>query len=1146
MPKVFRFHDAKDGEDWFSADQFGATQVEEITDPSGDTAGKQVTSIPSPFARFDLVKTAFHNIVSHNEVAFDYWYKDAPPRLYHKLVSDTLDLMQLAFMAENMGDRLRIVAWDRKRDLARLEESENPQHRLLGETLGLFLDQDAEVYNFLNIQRLYLFEVDYKVIGGTSSSTLFCTTANDLAALEPIQFGKHKLFAEQGYPLIERDPEFIRYLYRIQQAFPGFSEKFVEVHAFLEASRDLFKKKNKVLCDELYELKKNKDKESFEANYPELTISDNDVVELFGFTLRKKKRDDAEIEEKSGFVIDSTKYNGKYKPLVLQNNFTKPLRYVNDEWELGTVVPYYVEAPIEDRQLPGQNIQYPWITVSDFLEPYLVRVNYPINTKRYFDGNMQGVAGEEGYLLPLAHTFFDFFNADDLITGRVTIEMEKRAGEAVRVTLKIPLKGSNTQITFQRIYVHTSNEGVLPEPPDLSKNEGTIQDLRFTLNLFPCVKIDPKLDLIPDYRVQAIDMDEGYLQNCNYYLLFINKRNNPIQVNPTIRAEKDMDKSFANVRYSILQQDFDFIRVAVDINGRSIESIILPIWEKYTGGVNPLTFAVDFGTSNTHIEVRDGGQVKPFDLPLNRNPTATLRKMEEGVDDEFNAYSRQAFFSTGIDVDSNTAMPKRTAIYMSRTGDLERSQFVMSDTNIPFLYEYETIQDLTQKVLTNLKWSDSEDHKLVHVKSFFEEIILLLRAKLLIENRSFSGSRLIWFYPASMAEGRKNQIEAHWKELFYKYITNEKDSNPIALSESLAPFYYYKNSDRVSAAWRPVVSVDIGGGTTDVIVYKDNQPHLLTSFRFAANSLFGNFFSEFANPEKNGFVRKYEKKVKSLLDKNDKKLWLVQDQIRKRNKSEDIVSFWFSLEKNAKLKDKHALSFNKMLRQDQDMKILFVLFYTAIIYHIARIMHVRGIEVPVSITFSGTASKLLQILTDGNEKTLAKYTSIIFEKVFDEKAYENETLVIKSANKMVKEVTCKGALMAGEKDLEFDIGAIKCIHNDGLELGSEVLYKDLFQGQGMINNIKDGVEKFLDFFIALDHEIHFENTFLVNPRYLGSLKGEMSRYIMDDLMEALSDRRGEHYMNKTLEETLFFYPVIGIIQRLGEVIGAETELTETS
>jgi len=57
--KVFRIH--KEGalnQDWFSSTEINSNLISSIQTDSGD--GKRLpTSIPSPFARIDLVRTAF-------------------------------------------------------------------------------------------------------------------------------------------------------------------------------------------------------------------------------------------------------------------------------------------------------------------------------------------------------------------------------------------------------------------------------------------------------------------------------------------------------------------------------------------------------------------------------------------------------------------------------------------------------------------------------------------------------------------------------------------------------------------------------------------------------------------------------------------------------------------------------------------------------------------------------------------------------------------------------------------------------------------------------------------------------------------------------------------------------------------------------
>ncbi len=145
------------------------------------------------------------------------------------------------------------------------------------------------------------------------------------------------------------------------------------------------------------------------------------MVEVIGVPLRKRKREDMVGSIKSSdFIIQSTKYKGELMPLALQNSLNKPFRYANDKWDNAIKVPFVdSETVLERRWLPGVRIQYPYLTVSDFLEPYLIRLVYPVNKDKFFDGNVIAEVGDDskGFILPLKKQFFDYFTSDDLISS---------------------------------------------------------------------------------------------------------------------------------------------------------------------------------------------------------------------------------------------------------------------------------------------------------------------------------------------------------------------------------------------------------------------------------------------------------------------------------------------------------------------------------------------------------------------------------------------------------------------------------------------------------------------------------------------------------------------------------------------------------
>jgi hypothetical protein len=110
---------------------------------------------------------------------------------------------------------------------------------------------------------------------------------------------------------------------------------------------------------------------------------------------------------------------------------------------------------------------------------------------------------------------------------------------------------------------------------------------------------------------------------------------------------------------------------------------------------------------------------------------------------------------------------------------------------------------------------------------FFEELLLLIRNKVLLIHGDLKQTKLTWLFPSSMSGIRLDELDTLWRKLFAKYITTK--NVPQKLSESIAPYYYYKHSKGINAADKPVVGIDIGGGTSDIVIYQGKKT---SSFKF--------------------------------------------------------------------------------------------------------------------------------------------------------------------------------------------------------------------------------------------------------------------------------------------------------------------------
>lgn len=1145
MSKIFGYT-KKGGKDWFISDAYSDKEIEAIKDPEGGSEISLPTAIPSPFARIDLVKTAFRNIAKSPTLkAYSKDGNVVSGKDDEKLVSDALDLAEMLFNIDSIKDKIKIIVWDREAEIEKLKASTNKGHRQLAETLQLYLEQDKESYNFDLLNRLYLIEYKHKIIGCTSPATLFFATANDLSHAQIKLTGNDVTFDEGYTPLYERDAEFQKYMYLLFKANPTLSQRVTVINDYLEKNLKILDKRNHDLYVEINNL----NAADYTNNYSELDAgTSGNNVEVIGVTLRKRKKEDIiSSTQSSDFLIQSTKQKGELKPLVLQNKLNKKFRYVNDGWENSIEVPFIDnETVLERRWLPGVRIQYPYLTVSDFLEPYLIRLVYPINTDKFFNGNVNIEVGDDskGFILPLKRQFFDYFNSDDLVSSlpnKPKIEMVQGTAGSVKVILRIPIAKQGEFISFERIYYQSTDK------PNEVQNKGVIVEHQFGVTLFPFIKTNnPSIEAY--YRIQLVDRDvTGILKSTDYDLKFFsNTGHDAIEVKAKkTRSRKRPDAAeTATSQYYVLHNEFDFIQVK-NVIASGASGIIIPKWQPHQQGNEVFSFAVDFGTTNTHIEYKIGdGSPKPFDITADDVQIATLFHPTRTTEDfggtgaiAIRELIEHEFIPRHLGNGSEYKFPHRTVIAESHSLNIETETFSLADFNIPFIYERKPEKD---KIQSNLKWAKREKGNEKRIRAYFEKLMMLLRNKVLFNKGDLSQTNLVWFYPSSMKPARKAQLESTWNELFQQYFNPAKPA--VGITESLAPFYYFKGTNKLQGgAFKPVISIDIGGGTTDVVVFKSNGPLLMTSFKFAANAIFGDGFSEYGAAGSNGLISKYLPYYENLLATN--KLYdlsKVLDSIKEKNKTEDINAFFFSIENNSKIKDKRLFSYNSLLANDEDLKIIFVYFYTAIIYHIADLMKQKQIELPKHIIFSGTGSKVLNIITS-DLKILANLSKVIFENVYNQK-FDSDGLSITTEREMPKEVTCKGGLMLNAEDLAIDINSIKATHTclNGVE---QITYNQL--DETAKSTIANYVGEFNTFFFNLNSQYSFADYFNVTAKSMEIFKEELGKHLRDYLEEGLEynkklDEVGSD--DNEVEETLFFYPIIGAINNLSSHLSQLTQV----
>ena len=196
MSKVFRLGVGPNTyENWNESPSFPykINNRKKILDPDGATAKKEITSIPSPFARIDLVKNAFREVCESKDLDGQ--------TIFHKMVSDAFDIGEIFFNIDRFSDKVEIITWYPTNCIDKMVNSTHEGHQYLGDALDKYKFSDAKAYNFDFMQNIYI--LNYKngrkeavnIIGATSPATLFFSNANDLSYLsEELSFEKDKPF----------------------------------------------------------------------------------------------------------------------------------------------------------------------------------------------------------------------------------------------------------------------------------------------------------------------------------------------------------------------------------------------------------------------------------------------------------------------------------------------------------------------------------------------------------------------------------------------------------------------------------------------------------------------------------------------------------------------------------------------------------------------------------------------------------------------------------------------------------------------------------------------------------------------------------------------------------------------------------------
>lgn len=967
-------------EDWTTRGQiYSLKEIDEIQ--TGDGGGKipDPTSIPTPFARIDLFQTAFNQATTFlinqrlgsAQSNYDPWYNIK--------VSHALDLAYFLFNFKRFQDKIEIVTWDKKRDLDELLNSKDKDVNRYARTLKLFLEADKDTYHFNLLDKIHIikWKIGNAVIGGTSPVTLLFTSGNSLQKItNGTQIENWPAFDKVSHPLHEREYDFQLYLHQICK---GIASGFQSFKDYLAESKRMLEAKNPELGIRLESDLKNH-VSNLSRDYSEIVSSSGENFKFCGIELFQVADNKPLTPNDTSLLINASKQQGQ-SPILLPNRIADGHRYPGGQIYHNTTFPQEAlglartEPNYQRRTLPKNGKQWPFISLDDLLENELFVLDFQPDRNAFFMPHQH--ADAQGYLLPLKPTFFDFFSIEDLVLGTQTkrqglpsIEVSSSGtgdNSLWEVVLNIPtqphLANDPTIASFTRRYGNTTGTA--------AETRGRRIDVYFNARIFPFVADAGK------YRIGLAAENFGDIPAESWNLSVLNSKNaRGIEV---FEVQREVRTQLANSSiYFKANENFDAIRVLPDPQVTS-GGLLIPLFVKPAPNSSDVRFAIDFGTTNTHIEFAVGTQQpQPFSYKAGDGFVGDLmaESFRKTIKNKFrNRQFEREFLPVELPIESPFSFPRRSVLCYK----LGHSTAYQAYLNANFGFDY----DLGESALgfeLDLKWGSSNQNLQLdsRLNAEFESISMLIWAKALSLGVSLSSTKIIWFHPTSMLTGRLNLLKSKWDEHLTTLFKNINRQNIRLISESQAPFNYYMKQQGVLGSGTHVL-IDMGGGTTDFLIYNNGKVVYQTSARFAGQHFFGNGINN--PPTKNGFLKAFLPSIQKVLDHFyiGGQTQTPFEEISKWN-DPDVGSYLFSLktrDQEVNFDLAHELS-----RFSPELKSIPLLAVLSVSYYTAGLLQNLGIQSVNSLMFSGNSSKILTIL-DPDPSYNTSILRLVISRIFN-------------------------------------------------------------------------------------------------------------------------------------------------------------------
>lgn len=1113
-----------------------------------DNIQARITSIPSPYARMHITDLAFkESNCGMGTASAAVRAKINLSSDYKRAMSHCLDVFELLYHADEYNlPQLGITL--HKLDLISTHTTDEAEREILYDdngkltelgryiqTLDLYRDAYVETiknatskdvhYNF-DFKSLYVLKYKGRVFAATSPFTGFFAKADCDLDDANITISGRKILSSDPLTwrtLKQRDFEFQEFLYLLLKD---------------KGLRNIYKNLYKSLEDSLANNLTNLQKDRFDNHdeYLKFDLGNGGLQSLPG-------------------------HNDVYiRPDGLDCSYLKYLLYIQTPVDL-TIDKEEYKTPIAQRKFNNNLLK--WIGVNDilsdalFILPYDVNDNY--NVISYNDRSRDNREYRR-CLIPVKSEVLEYFKLEDLVNN-ISITRLKN-GNTYSVALKMRLDNGNI-ITLRREY-SVGNAG-FPNGTVIRGDEMK----PFAFGIYPFVKSPSAQNIykvlfynvfespcsLKFYHRNADGKAEEVLASNHSY-----NKTNDISINK--------DDAPINCEYHHVENDVEFVELSVaQANGANYTSLIIPKLREVHQLDYGVHVAIDVGTSNTCIayNVNIPGQgfnieeinthhktgetewneltfmncrCKDSDMPggplasdcnkddlvVKQNDDPNTKASAEMLDHQLCEFIPSRIDPTS---DKNYKFPIPSVINslrveMGRTANIDKIDAnPLVNFAIPFAYyergkRHYSTDAYSDLILggQELKWFTKYNPQTgnyetddIHKKAFdafVKELLFIVRCHILSKGYNLSNVSIYWSYPLSFDQTLVAEYDTIWKNSYKKFICNTNDVGKYVhyTNESRSPIHHCIDP---TTAQHLTLLVDMGGGSTDVIGYKNYNPLFITSYRFAGNALYVNDESNMIRRDQNLF-EKYilNCRLFSGVGGDDGNHFRVQKISAGENESiSSLMNYGFS---------KAPDEFTSIFR-NADPKFMLLLHNSALIYHIAQLCKAKSEDMPVDIYFTGNGSN--QFKMNADYKDLIK---IIFESVYGKNGNINITF-----KEDPKSATVRGTLKGVyEKKLELDENS----KSDSVIMvgdATQVMRRENWGGTECGNDVLDSVHENILAFV----DMFYEKIYTIPQK-------RVSKEVFIEVVEFC--RSSVKINNGIIYDSLFFVYIKRIMDRLSVLL----------